>query len=141
MFAFLVGVAIYYRQFNKPKIKVFWYCLILGPLYIFLDVVLISFGYTFNTNFNKFYIQILYTIGVGLLVLSIFLFLTGALSVWVVMLLPIYFFVVLQGASVEAAVSIVVLYSIILSVIYFIRVQRGKWRSLSISSTLPLRTE
>ena len=72
---------------------------------------------------------------------SIFLFLTGALSVWVVMLLPIYFFVVLQGASVEAAVSIVVLYSIILSVIYFIRVQRGKWRSLSISSTLPLRTE
>jgi predicted acyltransferase len=44
VFAFLVGVTIYYRQFNKPKIKVFLYCLILGPLYIFLDVVLISFG-------------------------------------------------------------------------------------------------
>jgi len=38
-------------------------------------VVLISFGYTFNTNFNQFSIQILSTIGVGLLVLSIFLFL------------------------------------------------------------------
>ena len=75
VFAFLVGVTIYYRQFNKPKIKVFWYCLILGPLYIFLDVVLISFGYTFNANFNQFSIQLLSTIGVGLLVLSLFLFL------------------------------------------------------------------
>ena len=75
VFAFLVGVTIYFRQYNKPKMKVFWYCLILGPLYIFLDVVLISFGYTFNTNFNQFSIQILSTIGVGLLLLSLFLFL------------------------------------------------------------------
>ena len=75
VFAFLVGITIYYRRFNKPRIKVFWYCLILGPLYIFLDLLLISFGYTFNTNFNQFSIQILSTIGIGLIVLSLFLFL------------------------------------------------------------------
>jgi len=75
IFAFLVGITLYYRQFNKPKLKVFWYCLVLGPLYIFLDLLLVSFGYTFDSNFNQFSIQILSTIGVGLLILSLFIFL------------------------------------------------------------------
>ena len=75
VFAFIVGVVIYYRQFNKSKIKVLWYCLIFGPLYILFDVFLISFGYTFNTSFNQVSFQILWAIGVGLMLLSIFIFL------------------------------------------------------------------
>jgi len=80
IFAFLVGVGLYYRQFNKPKRKVLWYCLILGPLYILMDIIIVSFGYTFNTDFNHFSIQILSTIGVGLIALSIFLFLNKQLA-------------------------------------------------------------
>lgn len=67
---------------------------------------------------------------------TIFLFVTGALSVWIFMLLPVYIFVVRGEAPVVVAVAIEAAYSLIVSGIYFIRVRQGKWRLLSLNTSL-----
>ena len=62
-----------------------------------------------------------------------FLLITGSLSVWVLMVIPIYLFVVIGNASIETAVVIEVVYSAIAGLLYFYRTKQGKWQTLLIS--------
>jgi MATE family multidrug resistance protein len=63
-----------------------------------------------------------------------FLMWIGSLSIWVMMLLPVYLFVVKTGGTIEQAVSIVAFYNFLASVIYGIRFYAGKWQTIKISS-------
>jgi len=87
VFAFLVGIAIYYQQYSMPRKWVLFYCLIVGPLYILFDALLVSFGYTFSTSFNHFSLQILSAIGVGLIILPFFIYLKPRLTLMVGLLI------------------------------------------------------
>ncbi len=63
-----------------------------------------------------------------------FLMWFGSLSVWVIMVLPIYLFVVRTGGSVEQAVSIIVFYNFLASVLFGIRFYNGSWQAIRIRS-------
>jgi MATE family multidrug resistance protein len=61
-----------------------------------------------------------------------FLMWIGSLSIWVMMLLPIYLFVVKTGGTIEQAISIVGLYHVLASGIYALRFYAGQWKSIRI---------
>lgn len=62
-----------------------------------------------------------------------FLMWIGSLSIWALMLLPIFLFVVQTGGSIEQAVSIVALYNILACGIYGLRFYAGKWKTIRVS--------
>jgi len=57
-----------------------------------------------------------------------FLLLAGTLSVWLFLLVPIYFIVVKPGLSVEIAWSLTAIYSGLSCIVYWIRLQKGAWQ-------------
>ncbi|NGX56020.1 MAG: Multidrug resistance protein MdtK [Candidatus Anoxychlamydiales bacterium] len=63
---------------------------------------------------------------------TLFLLIAGSLSVWIFLLLPIYFIVVRFSLSVEIAWLFAASYAFILSIIYFIRFKNGKWKSIKL---------
>jgi len=67
---------------------------------------------------------------------TVFLFAAGTLSVWVLMVLPVYAIVVRGKLPIEMANVICIAYGLIASLIYFWRIFEGKWRSIVISSEL-----
>lgn len=71
---------------------------------------------------------------------TIFLFIAGTTMVWMFIVLPVYLYVVPTGASVETAFSMWVFYSVVSSIVYLGRIWQGKWRSMTISQDLPLKT-
>lgn len=97
-------------------------CLVLIALYLFFEGIRMQFA--------------------GVLMAAgdtLFLFVTGALSVWIVMLLPVYYLVIRNGASIEVAVAIEAVYSMIVSLVYYLRVRQGKWKSYSLSNEIENR--
>lgn len=67
---------------------------------------------------------------------TLFLLITGSLSVWVMMVLPVYFIVVKGDAPVEVACGICMLYSVGASLLYLWRIVEGKWRKIVLSEEL-----
>ncbi len=57
-----------------------------------------------------------------------FLLIAGTLSVWLLLLAPVYFFVVKSGLGVEVAWSIMAFYSILSCLFYWARLKRGNWK-------------
>ncbi len=71
----------------------------------------------------------------GLLVAAgdtLFLFLAGSLSVWFLLLAPVYFFVTQSARSVEYAWGLAALYSALLFGIYWIRFKWGRWKTIEL---------
>ena len=71
----------------------------------------------------------------GLLVAAgdtVFLFVAGSLSVWILLLAPIYLIVVQKGLSVEYAWGLAALYSALLFGLYQIRFQWGRWKTIDL---------
>jgi multidrug resistance protein, MATE family len=63
---------------------------------------------------------------------TLFLLIAGACSVWIFLLLPIYFVVVKHSLSIEIAWLICCLYAVLISLLYGIRFFQGKWKNLNI---------
>lgn len=63
---------------------------------------------------------------------TMFLLVAGSLSVWVLMVLPVYVIVVQGNSTVEVANAICVFYSVVASLLYLWRFYRGSWKKLSI---------
>jgi MATE family multidrug resistance protein len=63
---------------------------------------------------------------------TFFLLIAGSLSVWVLLVLPIYWVIVLGRAEVEIGMLICVFYSIGASLLYYWRFSEGKWKFKSI---------
>ncbi|BBI17934.1 MATE family efflux transporter [Neochlamydia sp. S13] len=67
-----------------------------------------------------------------------FLLIAGSLSVWILMVAPVYFFVVKIQASVEVALYFWLLFSIGSVIIYYWRYASGLWKSKSIILEKPV---
>ncbi|HEV7735775.1 MAG TPA: hypothetical protein VGO47_00140, partial [Chlamydiales bacterium] len=70
-----------------------------------------------------------------------FLLIAGSFSVWIFLLLPIYFFVVKMNLPVEFAWLVTVVYSAIAVTIYWMRFKRGDWQDNSIADEEPVNLE
>lgn len=86
-----------------------------------------AFAYVFFEGFRWVLSGILVAAGD-----TLFLLIAGSFSVWVFLLLPIYFFVVRMNQPVEFAWILTVLYSALLMGTYWIRFKRGAWKSIYI---------
>lgn len=59
---------------------------------------------------------------------TLFLMLVGAGCVWMFLLLPTYFFVLKPQANIQLAFIIWVVYSIIATLLFYLRFKQGKWK-------------
>lgn len=66
---------------------------------------------------------------------TLFLLLGGALSVWLLLIGPVYYWVLLGQRSVETAFVICVFYSFSIGLCYFWRYWSGGWKNLSLVSS------
>lgn len=64
---------------------------------------------------------------------TIFLLLAGASSVWLLLVIPIYFIIVQNQGPMEVASAICVFYSFVAGIMYFLRFRQGKWKSIAIT--------
>ncbi len=75
------------------------------------------------------------TLAVGILSAAgdtFFLMIAGTASVWAFLVAPTYWVVVVGGASVTTAQSMLVLYGVAAAVVVFARYRQGKWRDSSL---------
>ncbi len=61
---------------------------------------------------------------------TIFLLISGSLSIWLFLLLPVYTLIVLPKNSIELAWALTVAYSLICMCIYAYRFKKGKWKQI-----------
>lgn len=96
----------------------------------------------YNSLLNCMIIMILYLFGEGLRALlwgvltaagdTIFLFISGTLSIWVLLVIPVHFLIVEGGGSNEMASFVCLFYSIGACLVYYWRYVSGKWRSIAL---------
>lgn len=65
---------------------------------------------------------------------TLFLLIAGSLTVWIVLLLPVYLIVVKQQLSVDYAWLLAVIYSVIASAVYGLRLKQGAWKKIDLVS-------
>lgn len=65
---------------------------------------------------------------------TFFLLVAGSTSVWLFLVLPVYWVVFHQGAGIVAAISFWTVYSILATLLYGLRYYQGKWKSISITA-------
>jgi MATE family multidrug resistance protein len=63
---------------------------------------------------------------------TMFLLVAGSISVWIMLVLPVYIFVVRGNASIEAATLMCVIYQGCAAAIYFYRYYTKKWENVSL---------
>jgi MATE family multidrug resistance protein len=63
---------------------------------------------------------------------TLFLLLAGSFSVWVFLLIPVYFIVVRFSLAVQFAWILAAIYAILLSFIYWMRFKKGKWKEIQL---------
>ncbi len=63
---------------------------------------------------------------------TMFLLISGTLSLWLFCLAPIYFFIYLPGGSVVQAFGIEVIYGVLATLIVYARFKQGKWKTKKI---------
>ena len=64
---------------------------------------------------------------------TMFLLIGGSTSVWLLMVLPIYFIVVQGDSTIEVASIICAVYSLLAAIFYSLRFWQGKWKKISIT--------
>jgi MATE family multidrug resistance protein len=72
---------------------------------------------------------------------TFFLLITGSVSVWLFLLLPVYLIVFKHNYSVDVAWLIAAFYAAFLCVIYFVRIRQGKWKTIDLISQEKLEDE
>lgn len=63
---------------------------------------------------------------------TLFLMIAGILSIWLLLVLPVYMIIVRMSGSIETATLICLSYSVIGTILYIWRFVTGKWKELSI---------
>jgi MATE family multidrug resistance protein len=72
---------------------------------------------------------------------TLFLLITGSLSVWLFLLLPVYLIVVKNRFSVDIAWLIAAFYAAFLCMIYMLRIKQGKWKTIDLIAQEKLEEE
>ncbi|MRG44289.1 DUF1624 domain-containing protein [Chitinophaga sp. SYP-B3965] len=75
LFVFLSGLSVHLMNGRKSKAEISKYLFTRGLWLIFIEVTVISFGFTFNPFMNLIVLQVIWAIGISFLALSVFVFL------------------------------------------------------------------
>jgi len=88
IFVFLSGTSIYLQSLRKTKKVLQSFLIKRGLWLIFVEVVIITFGWTFNPNYNFIILQVIWAIGISMVILALMIrlpfsviFFTGLLIV------------------------------------------------------------
>lgn len=89
VFVFLSGTSIYLQGLRKTKNVLQSFLIKRGGWLIFVEVVIITFGWTFNPNYNFIILQVIWAIGISMVILGLMIrlpfsviFITGLLIVF-----------------------------------------------------------
>lgn len=70
-FVFLSGVSIYLQSLRKTKNELSVFLMKRGLWLVLLDVTIISFGWSFNPNYNFIFLQVIWVIGISMFLLGL----------------------------------------------------------------------
>src|SRR6187402_1712590 len=76
IFVFLAGVSVYLMCQRKTKKEVSMFLIKRGFWLVFVEVVIITFGWTFNPFFNVIILQVIWAIGISMIVLGLLVLLS-----------------------------------------------------------------
>jgi len=79
VFVFLAGVSAYLYGGNKSRKQTAWYLFTRGLWLIFAELFLLSLGRTFNPSFPFFNLQVIWAIGISMIVLSAMIYMRRTL--------------------------------------------------------------
>jgi len=71
IFVFLAGVSVYLMCQRKSKKEVSLFLIKRGFWLVFVEVIIITFSWTFNPFFNVFILQVIWAIGVSMIILGL----------------------------------------------------------------------
>jgi uncharacterized membrane protein len=71
IFVFLAGTAAYMMSMRMSKTALSVFLIKRGIWLMFIEVVVITFGWTFNPFYNLFIIQVIWAIGVSMIILGL----------------------------------------------------------------------
>ncbi len=71
LFVFLAGTSIYLMCLRKPKKELSLFLIKRGAILVILEVTIITFGWTFNPFFNLFILQVIWAIGMSMILLGL----------------------------------------------------------------------
>jgi uncharacterized membrane protein len=71
IFVFLSGVSIYLQSLRKTKRELSAFLIKRGLWLLFAEIVLISFGWSFNPNYNFIFFQVIWAIGISMVILGL----------------------------------------------------------------------
>lgn len=73
VFVFLSGVSIYLQSFRKTKKELSVFIIKRGLWLIAVDLFIMSLVISFNPNYNYFFLQVIWTIGISMVLLGLFI--------------------------------------------------------------------
>ncbi len=76
VFIFLAGISAFLYGAKKADVKrTSWYLFTRGLWLVFVELVIVNFGWTFDTTYSFLILQVIWAIGVGMMVLAALVFL------------------------------------------------------------------
>jgi len=72
VFVFLSGTSVYLQSLRKTKNELSVFLIKRGLWLIFVEIVIISFAWSFNPHYNFIFFQVIWAIGVSMVLLGIF---------------------------------------------------------------------
>jgi uncharacterized membrane protein len=98
VFVFLAGTSAFlYGSRNKTKKEVSWFLFTRGIWLLFVELIIVGFGWTFDVTFSFHLLQVIWAMGMSMLFLSAFVYLPNSLvfvigiSWWLVIICSIRF--------------------------------------------------
>ena len=71
VFVFLSGTSIYLQSLRKTKKELSLFLIKRGLWLIFLEVVVVSFGWSFNPAYHGIFLQVIWAIGISMVLLGL----------------------------------------------------------------------
>jgi uncharacterized membrane protein len=75
IFIFLSGTSIYLQSLRKTKFELSRFLITRGLWLILLEIVVNTFGWSFNPSFPAFFMQVIWAIGISMVLMGVFIFL------------------------------------------------------------------
>lgn len=70
VFVFLSGTSIYMQSLRKTKKELSLFLIKRGLWLVFLELAVVTFGWSFNVHYNMFFLQVIWAIGISMIVLG-----------------------------------------------------------------------
>lgn len=74
-FVFLSGVSVYLQSFRKSKKELSSFLIKRGSWLVIAEVILLSFIFTFNPSYNIIFLEVIWAIGISMIILGLLIYL------------------------------------------------------------------